>query len=108
MQTLFALSLMLSVAVFASAQNVQQPRQPQTIVIEPIDGTQVRLRLEGRENWIVESGSFTIQTDSDSVNLVAQRGNNRINSQRVAETFELQIAPAGNLGFAITNSKNVR
>ena len=101
----FAVGLMLSVTVLAGAQNAQPPRQPQTIVIEPIDETHVRLRLEGRENWTIESGSFTIQTDSDSVNLVAQRGNNRINTRSIAETFVLQIAPAGNLGFAITNSK---
>ena len=83
--------------------------RPQTIVIEPIDQTHVRLRLEVRDNWIVESAGFTIQTDSDSVNLVAQQGNNRISTRNVsiAETFELQTAPAGNLGFRITNSNLV-
>jgi len=106
---LLAIVLLVSFAVYASAQNAQSPRL-QTIVIEPIDETHVRLRLEGRENWIVETAGFTIQTDSDSVNLVAQRGNNRISTRNVsiAETFELSIAPAGNLGFQITNSKLVR
>jgi hypothetical protein len=102
-----AVMVVLAGAVFASAQKAQSPR-PQTIVIEPIDATHVRLRLEGRETWIVESPAFTIQTNADSVKLLAQRGNNRVTlpvtkRESLVETWELEIAPpTGRIGFSVT------
>src|SRR3954466_15621071 len=98
------LVLGLAVAALASAQNAVAPRPSKTIVIEPIDATHVRLRLQGRENWTVESGAFTIQPTSDSVSLIAHQGGNRVND-RTVETFTLTIGPAGRLGFEMSDAR---
>jgi hypothetical protein len=72
----------------------------QTIRIQPVDSTHVRLRLEGRENWIVDSAGFSIVPDVDFVRVVATPGRNAVTAagrSRVAQTFELSIAPSGSL-----------
>jgi hypothetical protein len=104
MFVLGGLVLGVVIATLASAQNVTAPRPPQTIIIEPIDATHVRLRLQGRENWTVESGAFTIQPTSDSVSLIAHQGGNRVND-RTVETFTLTIGPAGRLGFEMSDAR---
>jgi hypothetical protein len=95
---LCGLVLGLAVAALASAQNAAAPRPSQTIVIEPIDSTHVRLRLEGRENWTVDSGAFTIQPGTDSVIVIAQEVS-KVNANSVAGTFALKIGPSDRLGF---------
>jgi hypothetical protein len=102
------LGLGLVIAVLASAQTASAPGPSQTIVIEPIDATHVRLRLQGRENWTVESGAFTIQPVADSVNVIAQQGSNKVNDRSVAETFALKIGLSSSLGFEISNAKQSR
>jgi len=80
---------------------------PQTIRMEPVDATHIRLRLEGRENWIVESAGFSLLPTFDgptggSVRIVATAGKNRVTvpgATNVNESFELWIAPSGSLHF---------
>ena len=87
------------------------PAPPQTIRIEPVDATHVRLRLEGKEAWIVESAAFSIVPDGTGrVRLQGSRGTNtiRTNKPSLAENFELMIERTGTLGFQISNAKPLR
>ena len=84
------------------------PASDQTIRIEPVDATHVRLHLLGRENWIVDSAGFSVVPDVDFVRVVATPGRNAVTTagaSRVAETFELSIAPSGSLRFESANSR---
>ena len=93
----------------ASRQNTQTPLSApaQIIRIVPVDAAHVRLHLEGRENWDIESATFTLLPTFDgppggAIRIVAAQGNNRVSvpgASRVAETFELWIPPSGALHF---------
>jgi hypothetical protein len=78
------------------------PASDQTVRIESVDATHVRLRLAGRENWIVDAAGFSLVPDVDRVRVVAAPGRNTITAaglSKVVETFELSIAPSGSLRF---------
>lgn len=83
------------------------PASDQTVRIEPIDATHVRLHLAGRDNWIVDSAGFSLVPAVDYVRVVAAPGRNTITAaglSKVAETFELSIAPSGPLRFQPVSS----
>jgi len=96
----------------SDAASLRAPAQ--TISIEPIDNAHVRLRLEGREKWIVDSAGFTLVPTLDgppggSVRVIAKPGNNTVfalgASQR-AEAFELAISPiSGVVHFEMNHSR---
>ena len=79
----------------------------QVIRIEPVDAGRVRLHLEGRERWDIESAAFTLLPTFDgppggAIRIVAAQGTNRVTvlgASQVAETFELWISPSGTLHF---------
>jgi hypothetical protein len=90
-----------------TAQGGQAYVRQQTIRVEPVDSRHVRLRIEGRDNWVVESAGFELLPGAEALRVVADRGANTINpaDPSVAETFELSIKPNGGLAFQITNAK---
>jgi hypothetical protein len=99
-------SLAFSVGADATTRE-NYPLSDQTIRIEPVDTTHVRLRLVGRDNWIVESARFSLVPDVDFVRVVAAPGRHAVTAHgasRIAETFELSIAPSGSLRFQSVNS----
>ena len=88
-----------------SLQASPAPVSMQTIRLEPVDATHVRLRLEGRENWVVDSAGFSLVSNLDFLRVVAASGKNAVTvpgSSTTAETFELRILRSGSLGFSMT------
>ena len=86
-------------------QGSPAPLSMQTIRLEPVDATHVRLRLEGRENWVVDSAGFSLVYNLDFLRVVAASGKNAVTvpgSSTTAETFELRILRSGSLGFSMT------
>jgi hypothetical protein len=80
----------------------------QTIRILPVDSTHLRLRLEGREYWIVDSAGFSVprSPSSDFVPVVAGPGRNTITTYGVSaahQRFELSMARRGSLGFHLSS-----
>ena len=62
----------------------------QTIRIQPVDATHVSLRLEGHENWIVDSAGFSFprSPSPDFVPVVATPGRNMITTPGVSAAHE--------------------
>jgi hypothetical protein len=90
-----------------------QPRTPfttspaQSIRFQPVDSTHVRLRLEGRENLVVDSAEFSVVPGVDVVRVVAARGLNAITaggSTKVSKTFALSVTPSGVIRIASANA----
>ena len=85
----------------------------QTIRFQPVDSTHVRLRLDGHENWIVDSAGFSFprSPSPDFVPLVAAPGRNTITTAGVTaarEHFELSIRRSGSLGFSLSSGPKTR
>jgi hypothetical protein len=80
---------------------------PQIIRIEPVDAAHVRLHLEGRENWDIESAAFTLVPTLEgppggAIRVVAAQGDNKVSvpgAATRAQTFELSVSPSGLLHF---------
>ena len=76
------------------------------IRIEPVDGSRVRLRVSGREDWIVEALTFTVIPGNGITRVRADRATIRTAGRtRVADAFEMTISATGSLGFDISNAK---
>jgi hypothetical protein len=85
-----------------------QPQSPDTqqIRIEPVDGNKVRLRISGREDWIVEALTFNVIPGNGITRVRADRATVRTAGRTaVADAFEMTISPSGSLGFDIANAK---
>jgi len=85
----------------------------QTIRFQPVDATHVRLRLDGREKWIVESMgfSFTRSQSPDVVVVVAMPGQSTVKTPDTSTTtldFALSIGRVGTsappLGFHVNGA----
>ncbi len=89
----------------ASAAQATAPETPQ-IRIEPVDGSRVRLRVTGREDWVVEALTFNVIPGNGITRVRADRATIRTAGRtRVADVFEMTISPSGSLGFDISNAK---
>jgi hypothetical protein len=89
-----AILVWLVVSVAAQQRTPVATSPTQTIRFQPIDRTHVRLRLEGRENMIVDSAEFNVVPDVDVVRMMAAPGPNAITaagSTKVSNTFALSV-----------------
>jgi hypothetical protein len=76
------------------------------IRIEPVDNGRVRLRVSGRDDWIVETSTFNVIPGNSITRVRADRATVRTAGRtRVADAFELTISATGSLGFDISNAK---
>ena len=105
-------ALILAAALFFGGwQPRPSPAQPTSsethqIRIEPVDGNKVRLRVSGREDWIVEALTFNVIPGNGITRVRADRATIRTAGRTaVADAFEMTISPSGSLGFDITNAK---
>ena len=81
-----------------TGQDVQVSDSMQTIRIEPVDATHVRLRLEGRGTWIVDSAGFRLLPNNEGLRVIAAPGTSTISTGgplHEAESFELSISASG-------------
>src|SRR5262245_32088449 len=99
--------LLLAGAWHLRASATQAPAsESQQIRIEPVDNTRVRLRLSGREDWIVEAIAFNVIPGNGITRVRANRATIRTAGlTRVADIFEMTISASGSLGFDIANAK---
>ena len=82
------------------------PSENHQIRIEPVDNTRVRLRVSGREDWIVEAMTFQVIPGNGITRVRANRATIRTAGlTRVADVFEMTISASGSLGFDIANAK---
>ena len=91
-----------------STGSLQGQSSGQLIRIDAVDAARLRLTLQGKENWVVETGSLELRANGASVDVIAERGQNVVqlpDSSNVAETFQVSIRIDGGLSFHITNMK---
>ena len=88
------------------ASTAQPSSDPTQIRIEPVDSGRVRLRVSGREDWIVEALTFNVIPGNGITRVRADRATIRTAGKaRVAEVFEMTISASGSLGFDIASAK---
>jgi hypothetical protein len=89
------------------------PRE--TIRIEPLDATRVRLRRSGREDWVLDSAGFTISPTWDgppggSVRLLAIPPG-RVTAPGanfVVQEFEVMMTPSGIVSWGFGGDQRIK
>jgi hypothetical protein len=104
---LLGASLLLAGGWQGRGSTAQPPAsETQQIRIEPVDNNKVRLRVTGREDWVVEALTFNVIPGNGITRVRADRATIRTAGRTsVADAFEMTIAPSGSLGFDIANAK---
>ena len=88
--------------------STSQPPSPeiQQIRIEPVDSSKVRLRVTGKEDWMVEALTFNVIPGNGITRVRADRATIRTAGRTsVADAFEMTISASGSLGFDIANAR---
>ena len=104
---LLGASLLLAGGWQVRGSTAQPPAsETQQIRIEPVDNNKVRLRVTGKEDWVVEALTFNVIPGNGITRVRADRATIRTAGRTsVADAFEMTIAPSGSLGFDIANAK---
>lgn len=103
---LLSASLLLAGGWQVRGSTAQPSSDAQQIRIEPVDSNKVRLRVTGKEDWVVEALAFSVIPGNGITRVRADRATVRTAGRTsVADAFEMTIAASGSLGFDIANAK---
>lgn len=108
---LFASALISGWQLYVSAP--QQPaastQASQTIRIEPVDATHIRIRMEGKEQWVIEAAAFDVTPNNGALHFAARDDvrHGRDLVTHAARSFTLTVAPTGVMGFHVTSSSRL-